>query len=64
MRLDELRNEIAIGTEQLERGEATAYASGKEVTAKIKAEGRTRITEHQTAQSWKNFSSLKPLMPT
>jgi antitoxin ParD1/3/4 len=38
IRLEELRKEIAIGTEQLERGEYTVYSSGKEVAAKIKAE--------------------------
>lgn len=51
MRLEELRKEIALGTEQLERGEVNAYASGKEVAAKIKAEGRTRIAEHQTVKA-------------
>ena len=42
IRLEELRREIAIGTEQLERGETTVYASGKELAEKIKAEGRKR----------------------
>lgn len=42
IRLEELRREIAVGTEQLERGEGTIYASGKDVADKIKAEGRKR----------------------
>ena len=42
IRLEELRREIAIGTEQLERGETTVYDSGKELAEKIKAEGRKR----------------------
>jgi hypothetical protein len=40
IRLEALRAEIAVGTEQLERGEYTVYASGKELADRIKAEGR------------------------
>ena len=51
IRLEELRREISIGTEQLEHGEVTAYASGKEVAEKVKAEGRKRIAEREKAKA-------------
>ena len=44
IRLDEIRKEIAIGTAQLEHGEATAYTSGKEVAEKVKADARKRMS--------------------
>ncbi len=44
IRLDELRRDIAVGTAQLERGEGAAYASGKELSEKVKAEGRRRAS--------------------
>jgi antitoxin ParD1/3/4 len=49
IRLEVLRKEIAIGTEQLERGESTVYASGKEVADKVKAEGRKRMANRKKA---------------
>ena len=44
-RLDQLRREIAVGVEQLDRGEATAYddQSLKEHFEQIKADGRRRL---------------------
>ncbi len=47
--LEELCREIAIGTAQSERGEVTAYASGKVFADKIKAEGRKRMAERKQA---------------
>ena len=49
IRLEELRREIAKGTEQLERGEATVYTSGKKLAEKVKAEGRKRVANHKQA---------------
>ena len=42
LRLDELRNEVGRGFEQLERGEFTEYSSAEEITHKVIAEGRKR----------------------
>jgi antitoxin ParD1/3/4 len=44
-RLDQLRREIAVGLEQLDRGEATTYddQSLKEHFEQIKAQGRKRL---------------------
>ena len=43
MRLEALRKEIVIGTNQLNNGDFTTYSSGKEVVEKIKTEGRQQI---------------------
>lgn len=43
IRLEELRREIAVGAAQIERGEGTSYASGKELAEKVKSEGRKRL---------------------
>ncbi len=51
VREEELRKEIAIGTEQLERGEGTVYASAKEFADKIKAEGRKRVAAQKMAEA-------------
>ncbi len=51
MRLEELKKEIAIGTEQLECGEYTVYSSGKELAAKIKAEGRKRMESRKAGRA-------------
>src|SRR5579872_4063032 len=51
IRLEELRKEIATGTQQLERGEANVYASGKELADKVKAEGRKRMARRKTASA-------------
>jgi antitoxin ParD1/3/4 len=40
LRRETLIDEIALGTNQLERGESTRYQSGDELAGKIKAEGR------------------------
>jgi antitoxin ParD1/3/4 len=45
MRLEELRREIAIGTEQLDRGDFIVFSSGEEVAEWIEREGRKRKTE-------------------
>ena len=37
--LDQLSSVVALGTSQLEAGEATYYGSGREVAAKIRSEG-------------------------
>jgi antitoxin ParD1/3/4 len=50
IRLEELRKEIAIGTEQLESGEVGVYASGNEVADKVKAEGRRRMANRNKAE--------------
>ncbi len=44
-RLYELRNEIEVGTAQLDRGEVTVYPSGRELAAKIRAAGRNRARD-------------------
>jgi antitoxin ParD1/3/4 len=49
LRLNELKKEIAIGTEQLDCGDYTVYDSGKELAAKIKAEGRKHIGNRKQA---------------
>ena len=41
--LSELRREITVGVEQIERGEFTAYSSGAALADEIKAEGRKRF---------------------
>lgn len=51
IRLDELKKEIALGTRQLEDGEYTVYASGKELAAKIKANGRERMESGKKAEA-------------
>ena len=51
IRAEELRREIALGTEQLERGEGTVYASAKEFADKIKAEGRKRVAAQKMAEA-------------
>src|SRR5580658_8968514 len=51
IRLQELRREIDKGSEQLERGEATLYASGKELEEKIKAEGRKQMANRKKVQA-------------
>ncbi len=47
MRLNELKKEIAIGTEQLERGEAKVFYSGEELADHIDAEGRKLLSERK-----------------
>jgi antitoxin ParD1/3/4 len=51
MRLEELKKETAVGTDQLNRGEVSVYASGKELAASIKAEGRKRMATRARAGS-------------
>lgn len=43
IRLQELRQEIHKGIEQLEHGEFTTYSSAKELTDEIKAKGREKL---------------------
>ena len=43
IRLEALKKEIAIGTEQLEKGEVAKYKDVEELAEKIKSEGRRRI---------------------
>jgi antitoxin ParD1/3/4 len=47
--LEQLRREIAVGTEQLDRGEYTVYDSRSlhQLADEIKAEGRTKLAEQQ-----------------
>lgn len=47
VRVEELKREIAIGTEQLLRGEYVVYSSGKELATKIKAAGRERVARRK-----------------
>lgn len=47
MRLQELKKEIAIGTEQLAHGEAKVFASGEDLMDHIEAEGRKLLVERQ-----------------
>ena len=44
MRLAELKNQIATGTEQLERGDAKVFYSGEELADHSEAEGRKRLS--------------------
>ncbi len=44
MRLEELRKEVALGVEQMERGEFSTYDSSKALADEIKAEGRKRLS--------------------
>lgn len=43
IRLEELRKDIQIGIDQLERGEYTTYTSAQDLTEEIKAGGRERL---------------------
>lgn len=47
MRLQELKKEIAVGTEQLERGEAKVFHSGEALADHIEAEGRKLLAERK-----------------
>ena len=48
-KLGEIRREIDVGIQQIERGEYTEYdeASLKDLSAKIKAEGRRQLAQRQ-----------------
>jgi len=47
VRLQELKREIASGTDQLERGEFKEFASGEELADHIEAEGRKLLATRQ-----------------
>ena len=47
--LEELRRDVRHGFAQIERGEYTEYASGKESADRIIAEGRRRMAEQEAA---------------
>ncbi len=47
LRLNELKKEIGIGTEQLERGEAKAFYSGEELAGHIETEGRKLLSDRK-----------------
>ena len=47
LRLAELKKEIGVGTEQLERGEAKVFYSGEELADHIEAEGRKLLSERK-----------------
>src|SRR5438067_1727901 len=44
-KLDELRLDIAVSTEQFERDDCTSYSSAKELVEEIKNEGRQRFAQ-------------------
>jgi putative addiction module CopG family antidote len=44
-KLEALRRDIAISTEQFERGDYTSYSSAKEFVEEIKTEGRQSFAE-------------------
>jgi len=43
IKLENLRKEIQIGIDQLERGESRTYSSARELIDEIKAEGRATL---------------------
>ena len=43
LKLENLRKEIQIGIDQLERGESHTYSSARELIDEIKAEGRATL---------------------
>ena len=43
LKLENLRKEIQIGIDQLERGESRTYSSARELVDEIKAEGRAAL---------------------
>ena len=43
IRLEELRREIQIGIDQIERGEFTVYESAEDLAVEIKKRGRERM---------------------
>ena len=43
LRFEELKREVAIGIEQIERGEFTTYTSAQALADAIKDEGRQRL---------------------
>jgi antitoxin ParD1/3/4 len=47
MRLESIRNEIAVGIQEIERGEYTEYDEGslKEMLEQVRARGRQKLAE-------------------
>ncbi len=43
IKLEELRREIQLGIDSLERGEGRSYASARDLIDEIKAEGRAKL---------------------
>ena len=62
IRLEALRKEIAIGIEQIERGEYTEYDEGSlnEMFEQIKARGRQRLAEQKTRAKHESDSYSPP----
>lgn len=51
IKLEELRKEIQVGIDQLDRGEGVEYQSATELVEDIKARGRKRLEEKAEALS-------------
>jgi len=47
IRYHELRKEITLGSDQLDRGEAKEFSSGEELAANIEAEGRKLLAQRK-----------------